>query len=112
MLTDVRKGMPAFDEEMFGPLAAIVPVKNEEEAIAAANDSSFGLGAAITTRDVRRGEKIAAERIESGAVFVNDAVRSDQRLPFGGVKWSGHGRELGVHGIREFTNIKTVWIEQ
>ena len=108
VLTDVRKGMPAFDEELFGPVAAVVPVKNEEEAIAAANDSSFGLGAAVITRDVRRGEQIAAERIASGSVFVNDAVRSDQRLPFGGIKESGYGRELSAYGIREFVNIKTV----
>src|SRR5437762_302321 len=109
VLTDVRKGMPAFDEELFGPAAAIVPVKNEDEAIAAANDSSFGLGAGIITRDVRRGERIA-ERIESGCVFVNAAVRSDQRLPFGGVKASGYGRELSAYGIKEFVNIKTVMV--
>ncbi|TMG99285.1 MAG: NAD-dependent succinate-semialdehyde dehydrogenase [Betaproteobacteria bacterium] len=108
VLTDVRKGMPAFDEELFGPAAAIVPVRNEDEAIAAANDSPFGLGAGILTRDIRRGERIAAEQIESGCVFVNDAVRSDQRLPFGGVKESGYGRELSAYGIKEFVNIKTV----
>src|SRR5438309_2433777 len=108
VLTDVRKGMPAFDEELFGPAAAIVPVRNEDEAIAAANDSPFGLGAGILTRDIRHGERIAAERIESGCVFVNDAVRSDQRLPFGGVKESGYGRELSAYGIKEFVNIKTV----
>ena len=108
VLTDVRKGMPAFDEELFGPAAAIVPVRNEDEAIAVANDSPFGLGAGILTRDIRHGERIAAERIESGCVFVNDAVRSDQRLPFGGVKESGYGRELSAYGIKEFVNIKTV----
>jgi succinate-semialdehyde dehydrogenase/glutarate-semialdehyde dehydrogenase len=108
VLTDVRKGMPAFDEETFGPVAAVVPVKNEEDAIAAANDSPFGLGAAIITRDIERGQRIAAKRIESGSVFVNDAVRSDQRLPFGGVKESGYGRELSAYGIREFVNVKTV----
>ena len=110
VLTDVRKGMPAFDEELFGPAAAIVPVRNEDDAIAAANDSPFGLGAGIITRDIRRGERIAAERIESGCVFVNDAVRSDQRLPFGGVKESGYGRELSAYGIKEFVNIKTVMV--
>jgi succinate-semialdehyde dehydrogenase/glutarate-semialdehyde dehydrogenase len=110
VLTDVRAGMPAYDEELFGPVAAIIPVKNEEEAIAAANDSSFGLGAAVITRDSSRGERIAAELIESGCVFVNDAVRSDPRLPFGGIKESGYGRELSGYGIKEFVNIKTVWV--
>jgi succinate-semialdehyde dehydrogenase/glutarate-semialdehyde dehydrogenase len=110
VLTDVRAGMPAYDEELFGPGAAIIPVKNEEEAIAAANDSSFGLGAAVITRDSSRGERIAAELIESGCVFVNDAVRSDPRLPFGGIKESGYGRELSGYGIKEFVNIKTVWV--
>ena len=110
VLTDVAKGMPAYDEELFGPVAAVIPVRNEEEAIATANGSSFGLGAAIFTRDLGRGERIAAESIESGCVFVNDAVRSDPRLPFGGVKDSGYGRELSGYGIREFVNIKTVWV--
>jgi succinate-semialdehyde dehydrogenase/glutarate-semialdehyde dehydrogenase len=110
VLTDVRKGTPAYDEELFGPVAAIIPVKDEEEAIAAANDSVFGLGAAVITGDLARGERIAAERIESGCVFVNDYVRSDPRLPFGGIKESGYGRELSAYGIREFVNIKTVYI--
>jgi succinate-semialdehyde dehydrogenase / glutarate-semialdehyde dehydrogenase len=108
VLTDVRKGMPAYDEELFGPVAAIIPVRDEEEAIAIANDSVFGLGGAVITRDLARGEKIAADRIESGCVFVNDYVRSDPRLPFGGVKESGYGRELSAYGIKEFVNIKTV----
>jgi succinate-semialdehyde dehydrogenase/glutarate-semialdehyde dehydrogenase len=110
VLTDVRKGMPAYDEEMFGPVAAVIPVRDEEEAIAVANDSAFGLGGAVITRDVARGERIAAERIESGCVFVNDAVRSDPRLPFGGVKESGYGRELSTYGIKEFVNIKAVYV--
>ena len=110
VLTDVRKGMPAYEEELFGPVAAVIPVKNEEEAIATANDSSFGLGGAVITRDAARGERIAAERIESGCVFVNDAVRSDPRLPFGGIKESGYGRELSDYGIKEFVNIKTVYV--
>ena len=110
VLTDVRKGMPAFDEETFGPVAAVIPVKDEEEAIALANDSLFGLGGAVITGDLARGERIAAERIESGCVFVNDSVRSDPRVPFGGVKESGYGRELSAFGIREFVNIKTVWV--
>ena len=110
VLTDVRKGMPAYDEELFGPVAAVIPVRDEEEAIAVANDSVFGLGAAVITADLARGERIAAERIESGCVFVNDAVRSDPRLPFGGVKESGYGRELSGYGIKEFVNIKTVYV--
>ena len=110
VLTDVRKGMPAFDEELFGPVAAIVSVKDEEAAIAAANDSVYGLGGCVITRDVRRGTAIAADRIESGCVFVNEAVRSDSRLPFGGVKESGYGRELSHYGIKEFVNIKTVYV--
>jgi len=110
VLTDVGKGMPAFDEELFGPVAAIVPVQNEDAAIAAANDSPFGLGGAIMSRDIARAEAIAAERIEAGCVFINDAVRSDVRLPFGGIKESGYGRELSSYGIKEFVNIKTVWV--
>ena len=110
ILTDVRKGMPAFDEELFGPVAAIVSMKDEEAAIAAANDSKYGLGGCVITRDVRRGAAIAAERIESGCVFVNEPVRSDSRLPFGGVKESGYGRELSHHGIKEFVNVKTVYV--
>jgi succinate-semialdehyde dehydrogenase/glutarate-semialdehyde dehydrogenase len=110
VLTDVRKGMPAFDEELFGPVAAIISVKDEEAAIAAANDSVYGLGGCVITRDVRRGTAIAADRIESGCVCVNEAVRSDSRLPFGGVKESGYGRELSHYGIKEFVNIKTVYV--
>lgn len=110
VLTDVRPGMPAYDEELFGPVAAIIPVKSESAAIEVANDSAFGLGGAVITRDVARGERIAAELIESGCVFVNDSVRSDPRLPFGGVKESGYGRELSSYGIREFVNIKTVYV--
>lgn len=110
VLTDVRPGMPAYDEELFGPVAAIIPVKTETEAIDVANDSAFGLGGAVITRDLARGERIAAELIESGCVFVNEAVRSDPRLPFGGVKESGYGRELSSYGIREFVNVKTVYV--
>jgi succinate-semialdehyde dehydrogenase/glutarate-semialdehyde dehydrogenase len=108
VLTDVHAGMPAFDEEMFGPVAAVVPVADETQAVALANASVFGLGGGVITRDVARGERIAADLIESGCVFVNDAVRSDPRLPFGGIKESGYGRELAGYGIREFVNIKTV----
>jgi succinate-semialdehyde dehydrogenase / glutarate-semialdehyde dehydrogenase len=110
VLTDVKKGMPAYDEETFGPVAAIITVKSEEEAIATANDSPFGLGGGVFTRDLARGERIAADGIDSGLVFVNDTVRSDPRWPFGGVKESGYGRELSTYGIKEFVNIKTVYI--
>jgi succinate-semialdehyde dehydrogenase/glutarate-semialdehyde dehydrogenase len=110
VLTDVRKGMPAFDEEVFGPVAAIVPVEDEEEAVRAANDSPFGLGAAVFTRDLARGERLA-RRLDAGNVFVNANVVSDPRLPFGGVKESGYGRELGEPGIREFVNAKTVYVK-
>jgi succinate-semialdehyde dehydrogenase / glutarate-semialdehyde dehydrogenase len=102
--------MPAFDEELFGPVAAVVPVRDEAEAVAMANASPFGLGGGVITRDVARGERIAADLIESGCVFVNDAVRSDSRLPFGGIKESGYGRELASYGIREFVNIKSVCV--
>ena len=110
VLTDVRRGMPASEEELFGPVAAIIPVKDELQAIATANDSVFGLGGCVLTRDVARGERIAAELVESGCVFVNEAVRSDPRLPFGGIKESGYGRELSAYGIKEFVNIKTVYV--
>jgi succinate-semialdehyde dehydrogenase / glutarate-semialdehyde dehydrogenase len=111
VLTDVRKGMPAFDEEVFGPVAAIVPVKNERAAIKAANDTVYGLGAAVFTRDVARGERIARDELMAGACFVNAFVKSDPRLPFGGIKESGYGRELGRRGIHEFVNAKTVYVK-
>jgi succinate-semialdehyde dehydrogenase/glutarate-semialdehyde dehydrogenase len=111
VLTGVGPGMPAYEEETFGPVAAIIPVADEEEAIRVANDSDFGLGAAVFTRDAARGEEIAARRLDAGCCFVNAFVKSDPRLPFGGVKHSGYGRELGVFGIREFVNVKTVWVE-
>ena len=103
--------MPAYDEETFGPVAAVIPSKNEKEGIRVANDSTFGLGAAIFTRDADRGERIAANDLEAGNCFVNDFVKSDPRLPFGGVKESGYGRELSHYGIKEFVNIKTVYIQ-
>ena len=111
VLADVRPGMAAFDEETFGPVAALIPVEDEEEAIRLANQSVFGLGAAVFTRDRQRGEEIAAHRLEAGCCFVNDFVRSDPRLPFGGIKQSGYGRELGEYGIKEFVNIKTVFVK-
>jgi succinate-semialdehyde dehydrogenase/glutarate-semialdehyde dehydrogenase len=111
VLADIAPGMPAWDEELFGPVAAITSVPDEEAAIAAANDTVFGLGAAVFTRDLARGEALARDRLEAGSCFVNTFVRSDPRLPFGGVKESGYGRELGVQGVREFLNAKTVWID-
>jgi succinate-semialdehyde dehydrogenase/glutarate-semialdehyde dehydrogenase len=110
VLTDVKKGMPAHDEEMFGPVAAVIPVKDEAEAIRVANESAFGLGGGVFSRDLARAERIAVEEIEAGCVFVNESVKSDPRLPFGGIKESGYGRELAAYGIREFVNIKTVFI--
>ena len=100
--------MPAYDDEIFGPVASLMKVKNEAEAIKVANATSFGLGAAVFTKDNDRGERIAEKELIAGACFVNDSVRSDPRLPFGGVKESGYGRELSLFGIREFVNIKTV----
>jgi succinate-semialdehyde dehydrogenase/glutarate-semialdehyde dehydrogenase len=107
VLTDVRAGMPAYDEELFGPATAIIPVDSEAEALAVANDSAYGLGAAIFTRDRRRARRLARE-LEAGLVFINDFVRSDPALPFGGVRQSGFGRELGASGIRAFVNLKTL----
>jgi succinate-semialdehyde dehydrogenase/glutarate-semialdehyde dehydrogenase len=109
VLTDVRKGMPAHDEETFGPVAAVIAAKDESDAVRIANDSPFGLGAAVFTRDTARGERVARE-LDAGNCFVNALVRSDPRLPFGGVKESGYGRELSDFGIREFVNVKTIYI--
>jgi succinate-semialdehyde dehydrogenase/glutarate-semialdehyde dehydrogenase len=108
VLTSVRPGMPAFDEELFGPVAAVISAQDEPEAIRLANQSAFGLGAAVFTSDVERGERIAREELAAGSCFVNSFVRSDPRLPFGGIKESGYGRELAAFGIREFVNVKTV----
>ncbi len=110
LLTDVQPGMPAYEEELFGPVAAIISVKDETEAIKVANDSIFGLGAAIFTENIEKGEHIAERELETGACFVNSFVRSDPRLPFGGIKDSGYGRELSYLGIREFVNTKTVYV--
>jgi succinate-semialdehyde dehydrogenase/glutarate-semialdehyde dehydrogenase len=112
VLSDVRQGQPAHDEEVFGPVAAIIEARGEEDAIRIANESQFGLGSAVLTSDLSRGERIAAEMLEAGMSFVNDAVRSDPRMPFGGVKHSGHGRECSHFGIREFVNIKSVLVRE
>ncbi|MEQ9310183.1 MAG: NAD-dependent succinate-semialdehyde dehydrogenase [Balneolaceae bacterium] len=110
ILADVKKGMPAYEEELFGPVAAIIKAKDEKESIQIANDSIYGLGAGIFSKDIEKAERIAEEELEAGCCFVNDFVKSDPRLPFGGVKQSGYGRELGAVGIREFVNTKTVWV--
>lgn len=111
VLTNVRPGMPAFDEELFGPVAALVKAHDEKDAIRLANQTVFGLGAAVFTKDVERGERIAKEELFAGNCFVNQFVKSDPRLPFGGVKESGYGRELSPFGIKEFVNIKSVYIK-
>jgi succinate-semialdehyde dehydrogenase/glutarate-semialdehyde dehydrogenase len=110
VLSGVVPGMPAFDEELFGPVAAVVAAKDEKDAIRLANHSVFGLGAAVFTRDLERGERIARRELAAGSCFVNAFVKSDPRLPFGGIRESGYGRELGVFGIREFVNVKTVYV--
>lgn len=108
LLTDVRPGMPAFDEETFGPVAAVVEAADAAAAVALANASPYGLGAAVFTADVARGERLALEQLEAGSAFVNAFVRSDARLPFGGVRASGYGRELGRHGMLAWVNAKTI----
>lgn len=108
ILTGVKKGMLAYSEEMFGPVASVITAKNKTEAIEIANDTVFGLGAAVFTKNLKEGERIAREELQAGACFVNSFVKSDPRLPFGGIKESGYGRELSEHGIKEFVNIKTV----
>ncbi len=110
VLADVHKGQPAYDEEIFGPVASIIKVKNEDEAIYVANDTNFGLGAAVFTQNAERGKRIAAKALDAGCCFVNAFVKSDPRLPFGGIKESGYGRELSPFGIKEFVNIKTVYV--
>jgi succinate-semialdehyde dehydrogenase/glutarate-semialdehyde dehydrogenase len=104
--------MAAYGEELFGPVAAIIPAVDEADAIRIANDSEFGLGGGVITSDLARGERIAIEQIEAGSVFVNDQVASDVKLPFGGIKNSGYGRELSHYGIKEFVNIKTVVVRE
>lgn len=110
ILTGVRKGMPAYSEEIFGPVASIMEASSIAEAVDIANDTQFGLGAAIFSRDVEKAEQIARTQLEAGSCFVNSFVKSDPRLPFGGIKGSGYGRELGLVGMHEFVNIKTVYV--
>lgn len=110
ILADVAPGMPAYDEEMFGPVAALITAKDEEDAIRIANTTNFGLGAVVCSEDTARAEAIARDRLEAGSCFVNAYTRSDVRLPFGGIKESGYGRELGAHGIRDLCNVKTVYV--
>ena len=102
--------MPAYDEELFGPVAIFIKAVDVNNAVGIANDTDFGLGASIWTNDIENAKKLASD-IDSGAVFINGLVKSDPRLPFGGVKLSGYGRELSHYGIKEFVNIKTVWIK-
>ncbi len=111
LLVDVKKGMPAYDDELFGPVVVLIEVNNEQEAIQIANGTRFGLGAGIFTQNIEHGLKIASHDLEAGSCFVNDFVKSDPRLPFGGIKSSGFGRELSEEGIKEFVNIKTVVVK-
>jgi succinate-semialdehyde dehydrogenase/glutarate-semialdehyde dehydrogenase len=109
VIANVKKGMPVYEQETFGPVAAIIISEDDEDAIKIANDSEFGLGASLWTNDLEKAKRLV-NKIESGCVFINGMVKSDPRLPFGGIKSSGHGRELSQYGIKEFVNIKTVWI--
>jgi len=110
ILADLESGMEAFDEELFGPVASVIKAKDENHAIKLANNSKFGLGSGVITENKERGEKVALQ-LEAGNSYVNKLVASDPRLPFGGIKTSGYGRELSGYGIREFTNTKTIWID-
>ncbi|WP_394804401.1 NAD-dependent succinate-semialdehyde dehydrogenase [Portibacter lacus] len=111
ILTNVKPGNPAYEEEIFGPVATVIKAKDEEDAIRIANDTEFGLGACVFTKDLEKGERIAEEELNAGCCFVNQFVKSDPRLPFGGINASGYGRELSYYGIREFVNIKTVYVK-
>ena len=111
ILENIKPGMPAYDEELFGPVASVIRVKDEEEAVNIANDTEFGLGASVFSKDTEKAEKIAEMQLDAGCCFVNDFVKSDPRLPFGGIKESGFGRELSSHGIKEFVNLKTVVVK-
>jgi succinate-semialdehyde dehydrogenase/glutarate-semialdehyde dehydrogenase len=110
ILADVTPGMPAYHEEIFGPVASVITAKDAEEALQIANDTHYGLGASLWTSDTEKAESMAV-RIDAGMVFINGLVKSDPRLPFGGTKSSGYGRELSHYGIKEFVNVKTVWVK-
>jgi succinate-semialdehyde dehydrogenase/glutarate-semialdehyde dehydrogenase len=110
LLASVEPGMPAFDEETFGPVAAVTRARDRDHAVELANRTRYGLAACIVSGDARAAEKLASH-IEAGCVFINGMVKSDPRLPFGGIKHSGYGRELSEEGIREFVNVKTVWVK-
>ena len=110
ILVNVQKGMPAYSEELFGPVASVIKVNDEKQAIQVANDTSFGLGSCLFTQDLVKAERIAKYDLEAGSCFVNQFVKSDPRLPFGGIGISGYGRELSKHGIKAFTNVKTIYI--
>jgi succinate-semialdehyde dehydrogenase/glutarate-semialdehyde dehydrogenase len=112
LLVDVKPGMPAWSEELFGPVATLIRVKDEAEALEVANGTEFGLAGSVWTRDLARGERIAADGIESGAAFVNEMSKSDPRMPFGGIRHSGYGRELAIFGIREFVNVHTTFVKK
>ncbi|HKK43480.1 MAG TPA: aldehyde dehydrogenase family protein, partial [Bacteroidales bacterium] len=111
LVTDVKEDMPLFEEEVFGPVAPVIVVKNTDEAVELVNNSEFGLGVSVFTSDIKRAEKLAHE-FSDGAVFINSLVKSDPRLPFGGTKNSGYGRELSSQGIREFVNAKTIYVNR
>ncbi|QQR89595.1 MAG: NAD-dependent succinate-semialdehyde dehydrogenase [Myxococcales bacterium] len=110
VLGNVGTGMPAYHEELFGPVASIIEAQDQDDALRIANDTNYGLGAAIFSKDSEKAERLAKKSLQAGSCFVNTFVRSDSRLPFGGIKHSGHGRELSEFGIHEFTNIKTVFV--
>ncbi|NOX86108.1 MAG: NAD-dependent succinate-semialdehyde dehydrogenase [Chlorobi bacterium] len=110
LLVNAKKGMPVYDEETFGPVSVVIPAKNADDAVRIANDTLYGLGASIWTQDIELAQKMAIQ-LDAGAVFINGMTKSDPRLPFGGTKRSGYGRELSHFGIREFVNIKTVWVK-
>ena len=110
ILSNLKPGMPAYEEELFGPVYSIIEAENEQDAIRIANDSNYGLGSSIWTNDLEKAKKIATQ-IESGMVFINNIVHSDARIPFGGVKLSGYGRELSEVGMKEFVNVKLVFVK-